>query len=261
MEDDERARLVELAGQDVAAPTAAIAAATVVLLRDRDDAGNPEILMLRRDARLSFAADRWVFPGGKLDEEDFPRGVRSDDPEELAAAEARAAVREAAEEAGLDIDGAAMIRWSHWTPPPQETRRFSTAFFVAAAPDGDVVIDDGEIRDHRWVTAAEALALRDRGEIELLPPTFLTLLQLAEYRSVRELLEAAPEHPVEHYVTRIGRHGDDVVALFFGDIHYGLTREEIEATPLSDESPRHRMSIDSGPWSYQRTVGHHPFER
>lgn len=170
MQDEhERARLIELAGRDVAAPTVAIAAATVVLLRDRDDAGTPEILMLRRDAKLSFAADRWVFPGGKLDEEDFPRGVRSEDPTELAEAEARAAVREAAEESGLVIDGSSMIRWSHWTPPPQETRRFSTAFFVAAAPDGDVVIDDGEIRDHQWVTATGALALRDRGEIELLP--------------------------------------------------------------------------------------------
>lgn len=244
----------------MAAPTVAIAAATVVLLRDRDDAGTPEILMLRRDAKLSFA-DRWVFPGGKLDEEDFPRGVRSEDPTELAEAEARAAVREAAEESGLVIDGSSMIRWSHWTPPPQETRRFSTAFFVAAAPDGDVVIDDGEIRDHQWVTATGALALRDRGEIELLPPTFLTLLQLSEFATVHELLEAAPNHPVEHYVTRIGRDGDDVIALFFGDAHYGLSREEIAAMPLTDDSPRHRMSIDNGPWRYHRTVGHHPFER
>ena len=261
MQDDERARLVELADQVVAEPTAAIAAATVVLLRDRADGDSPEILMLRRDARLSFAPDRWVFPGGKLDEDDFPGGVRTDDPAELAEAEARAAVREAAEEAGLEIDDATLIRWSHWTPPPQETRRFSTAFFVAAAPDGDVIIDDGEIRDHQWVTATEALSLRDQGEIELLPPTFLTLLQLSEYASVSHVLEAAPAHPVEHYVTRIGRDGNEVVALFFGDAHYGLSRDEVAATPLTDESPRHRLWIDSGPWRYHRTVDHQPFDR
>ena len=262
MQDEERARLAELAVQDVTTPTAAVAAATVVLLRDHDAEGAPpEILMLRRDSRLSFAPDRWVFPGGKLDDADFPGGVRTDDPIALAAAEARAAVREAEEEAGLVIDEASMIRWSHWTPPPQEKRRFSTAFFVAAAPEGDVVIDDGEIRAHQWVNAVDALALRDSGEIELLPPTFLTLLQLSEFASVAELLEAAPHHPVEHYVTRIIRDGDDVVALFFGDAHYGLSRDEVEANTLTEDSPRHRMSIDNGPWRYHRTVGHHPFER
>ncbi len=44
----------------------------------------------------------WVFPGGRVDAEDY-----GDDPDDIAAAEQRAAAREALEEAGLAVDPAA----------------------------------------------------------------------------------------------------------------------------------------------------------
>jgi 8-oxo-dGTP pyrophosphatase MutT (NUDIX family) len=48
----------------------AIPAATVVLLRDA--AGGLETLMLRRNSKLAFAGGAWVFPGGRIDPEDYP---------------------------------------------------------------------------------------------------------------------------------------------------------------------------------------------
>ena len=51
----------------------AIPAATVVLLRDGAD--GVETLMLRRDSKLAFAGGAWVFPGGRIDPEDYPDGV------------------------------------------------------------------------------------------------------------------------------------------------------------------------------------------
>ncbi len=75
-------------------------AATVVPIRD--GAAGLEVLMLRRDARGAFGG-MWVFPGGKVDPRDLhPEGKGSPDERELWAAR-RAAVREAAEEAGLAI--------------------------------------------------------------------------------------------------------------------------------------------------------------
>ncbi|MEI2699373.1 MAG: NUDIX hydrolase [Microthrixaceae bacterium] len=130
-------------------PTA-IPAATVVVVRDgrssSDGPGGLEVLVLRRDRDLSFAGGTWVFPGGRIDPADHPVGGQ-----DLELAARTAAVREANEEAGLVIDPSRLRRWSHWTPPPETPKRFSTAFFVASVSAGndDVVIDDGEIREAR----------------------------------------------------------------------------------------------------------------
>lgn len=45
-------------------------AATVILMRDTD-AGPPEIYLVKRNAAASFMGGAYVFPGGRLDDEDF----------------------------------------------------------------------------------------------------------------------------------------------------------------------------------------------
>src|SRR5687767_9702722 len=97
------------------------------------------ILMLRRHSRLEFAGDMWVFPGGRLDPDD----TDPDAPHEVAAAARRAAIREAAEETGLDVIPGDLVWFAHWTAPPQSPKRFATWFFLAPAPAGSVVIDGG----------------------------------------------------------------------------------------------------------------------
>ena len=88
--------------------TAIRVAATVVLLRDGSD--GQEVLLLRRNRQLNFAAGAWVFPGGAVD--DAERAGRS----EQAAARV-AAARECAEEAGLQIDGEELRLYTHWLTP------------------------------------------------------------------------------------------------------------------------------------------------
>src|SRR5690606_4893281 len=68
-------------------------------------------LMLRRNSKLEFAGGMWVFPGGRVD----PADRRDDDADELVAA-ARAAVREAREEAALEVDESSLVVFSHWAP-------------------------------------------------------------------------------------------------------------------------------------------------
>ena len=67
----------------------ALPAATVIVLRDGAD--GPETLMLRKNSKIAFGG-MWVFPGGKVDAEDW------DGADDDVAAAANAAVREAAEE-------------------------------------------------------------------------------------------------------------------------------------------------------------------
>ena len=215
-------------------------AATVILLRD---SGNDlETLMLRRNSKIAFGG-MWVFPGGRVEESDREGLAANDD---LAAAR-RAAVREALEESGLAVGQADLAPVSHWTPPPVTPKRFLTWFFVAQAPANEVVIDQGEIEDHAWMSVQEALARRERAEIELAPPTFVTLCWLARHASVAEAMADARGREPEFFATRIALDEDGPIAIWQGDAGY-------EAADADAQGARHRLSMRKDRWHYERSV-------
>lgn len=215
-------------------------AATVVLLRER--AAGMEVLLLRRQSQLAFAAGMWVFPGGRIDPEDF-----AGQPDDLLAAARRAAAREAMEEAAINIDAESLVYFAHWTTPADERtkRRFATWFFATALEgDHEVQVDGGEIDDHQWLRPADAIAAHRRREIAMMPPTYVALAELAACQSVdavlahyraRKVLEIEPAF----------RKGPQPVAIYPGDVAYG--EEDID-TP----GPRHRIWMDGDGWHYQR---------
>lgn len=222
----------------------AIPAATVVLVRD--GAHGLETLMLRRDSRLAFAGGAWVFPGGRIDAEDFPGGERSEDPDALLEAARTAAVREALEEAGLAVDRDSLVWFAHWTPAHASPRRFSTWFFLAPAPEGTVVIDDGEIREHEWVRPADAVARRDAGEVELVPPTYVTLHDLAEFDSVAAVVAGFATGEPPFFVTRIARVEGGLVSLWQGDAGYAELDPDVPG-------PRNRLLMLDDGWRLERS--------
>ena len=211
-------------------------AATVILLRDAAD--GLETLMLRKNSRLAFGG-MWVFPGGRIDD-----GDRAADADELTAA-ANAAVREAAEEAGLAVPSSALIPFSHWTPPAAAPKRFLTWFFLAPAPTTAVVIDRGEIHDHAWMRPAVALARRDQGEIELAPPTWVTLHWLATHPGVASAFAAAAARAPERFATRIAASDEGPVAVWTPDVAH-------ESGDLAAPGPRHRLWMSPTGWRYER---------
>lgn len=216
----------------------AIPAATVILLRDGVE--GVETLMLHRTSKVAFGG-MWVFPGGRVDDADR----RPDDPDEEAPAR-RAAVREAVEECALLLEPHELVPFSHWMPPPETPRRYSTWFFVARASDGDVVVDGGEIHDHAWLAPSEVLARRDRGEVDLAPPTYVTLADLAEAPDVEAALAAAADRsPLPHYVTKWAPTDDGAVALWAGDAGY-------ESGDPSVPGARHRLHMASSGWWLER---------
>jgi 8-oxo-dGTP pyrophosphatase MutT (NUDIX family) len=223
-------------------------AATVVLLRDT--AAGPECLMLHKNRGQAFGG-AWVFPGGRVEPGDGSgdAGTRA------------AAVREVREETGLQIDAGRLVPLAHWSPPRNAPRRYLTWFFVTALPPGarDVVVDGGEIGDHVWTTPAAALDRHARGEIELLPPTWMTLRRLAPHADVAAALADAAAGPVERFATRIAQHDGMLVALWEQDVAYppddGPDALEAPATgvPLDAPGPRHRLTMDPAGWRYERT--------
>ena len=187
-------------------------AATVVLLRDA--AGGPEVLMLRKNSKIAFGG-MWVFPGGRIDAEDYP-----EDGDQEAGAR-RAAAREAEEEAGIDVNPADCIWFAHWTPPPGVSPRFATWFFAARANDQAITIDDGEIKEHQWIRPADALMGHGRHEIDLAPPTWVTLYHVSLYQPVDALLRRLSAQPARCYATRVAQRSDGVrVAMWAGDAGY-----------------------------------------
>src|SRR4051794_20931740 len=154
-------------------------AATVVVVRD-GAGGEIEVLMVHRNSKHAFGG-MWVFPGGKVDPEDVDPSA----PDDEARAARRAAVREAQEEAGIELALDDLVAISHWTPPPEAPRKFTTWFFALKAPTvHDVAIDGDETQDHAWITPAEALRRGDRHEIELAPPTWMTLYAMTRFGAV-----------------------------------------------------------------------------
>jgi 8-oxo-dGTP pyrophosphatase MutT (NUDIX family) len=218
----------------------AIPAATVVLLRDGDD--GLETLMLRRNTKLAFAGGSWVWPGGRIDPSDY-----ADAPDDVTAAARRAAVRETLEEASLRLDADSLVWFAHWTPPAISPKRFSTWFFAAAAPIGDVTVDGGEIHAHRWIRPADAMRLRNDEEIELHPPTWITLEQLAAFDRLDDALAAFRDREPEYFSTHIAGVDEGAVALYHGDAGY-------ETHDPRADGPRHRLWMVTSGWRYERDV-------
>lgn len=229
-----------------------VPAATVVLLRDAP--GGLETLLVRRNATLEFAGGMWVFPGGRIDPVDFdpplahhtgPIDTETIDPEVMVAAARRAARREAQEESGLELsDDAELVWFSHWTPPEISPKRFATWFFAARAPAGEVTIDGGEIHDHCWMTPSDAHRRRDALEIELAPPTWITLNRLAQHSTVDGLLEALAIGAPARFATRFAAVDGGAVLLYAGDAGY-------ETVDPAAQGGRHRLwMLDSG-WRYE----------
>jgi len=209
-------------------------AATVIPLRDSSD--GIEVLVLRRDTNLAFHGGSWVFPGGRVDPGDFEVAATND----VAIAARQAAVREAKEEADLDISAEDLVSLSHWTTPLGRNRRFSTWFYAVHAQQGDVTVDDGEIREFEWHTIAAAIGGCDAGEINLAGPTYVSLLGLAPHPTVSTALEHVSSQPDQVFLPKILKVGDETFSMYQGDPAY-------ESGDSSASGPRHRMQmLDKG---------------
>ena len=81
---------------------------------------------------------------------------------------------------GLVLRSDLLRPWSRWITPVVEPRRFDARFFAAALPVGQRTRDvGGEAAAAAWIEPGAAIEAGKRGEIELWPPTAITLAELA----------------------------------------------------------------------------------
>ena len=217
-----------------ASPSQLIDAATVVVMRDCAD--DVELLMLRKNSKIYFGG-MWVFPGGRVDAED--RNPEDADP---LGAFRRAAVREAREEAAIDLQASELVHLSHWVPPPIRPKRFATHFFVTRSPQREtsVVVDGAEITEHDWISPRDALARREAGEIEFVTPTFVTLTWLSRFDRAADAIAAIGD--AQSFQTHIKQTDGGNIAFYAGDVAY-------ESLNHDAPGPRRRAyMLDSGWW-------------
>lgn len=179
-------------------PATSLAAANQAEIRDAacvividHEKPEPALLMGRRHANQVFLPDKWVFPGGRVDEADrtfaqsFPEPYLPRDLVAELRPFALAAVRELYEEAGMLIgtdDATAHPHADCWPAfraaghvpapvhlsplaraitPPGRVRRYDTWFFTAprAAVANIQSSPDGELLDLDWFTVDDARKL------------------------------------------------------------------------------------------------------
>ena len=221
------------------ASSPAIPAATVVLLRESKT--GIETLMLHRTSKVSFGG-MWVFPGGRIDPEDH-EGTDS----ELGAAY-HAAARETLEETKLSVDPDAFAYFAHWTPPPGTPKRYSTYFFASQLPnETSIEVDGEEIQGHAWMSPSRALERHAAGEIDLAPPTWVTLYQLSRHAPLSSLMKTLTEQTVRIYETHITTDEDGTrIALWSGDAGY-------ESMDPNAPGGRHRLLMQPGGFTFEHS--------
>jgi 8-oxo-dGTP pyrophosphatase MutT (NUDIX family) len=221
-------------------------AATVIVMRESED-GQPQVLMLERASSMAFAAGALVFPGGRVEPDDWTmaNALLGDFPGERGVLAQRiAAIRETIEEAGIAVgidpvptaEALALIRsglakgrnfgelleesgvrlepdmltpFAWWRPAEEAVRRFDTRFFLAAAPPAAVEDPDGsESVRALWASARALLEGAEAGRHYVIFPTWCNLGRLAQFESLDHARADAALHAHNLASGRIQRHED-----------------------------------------------------
>lgn len=245
-----------------------IPAATVIVFRNDPDGGPPQILMVTRDRAMTFAGGMAVFPGGRVDPEDYaladaiPHGL-----DRAEAANRIAAVRETLEETGLVIgireavsasdanaarerllaegrlagtleamgwtlDLAAVFPFARWHPRNERLPRiFDTRFYLADLGTGavDLEIDGSENTHLFWTSAADALEAAERGELSIIFPTRRNLERLAQFASFAEARAQAEAIPVREITPWVEERDGDRWLTIPDDLGYPVCGEQLES--------------------------------
>ena len=83
--------------------------------------------------------------------------------------------------------------WGGWLTPVFEPKRYRTWFFVAPLPEGQVTRDvSSESSSVTWLPALARPRPADAGEMLMLPPTYLTCLEVGQHADARPTCSPRP---------------------------------------------------------------------
>ena len=110
--------------------------------------------------------------------------------------------------------------WAGWLTPTFEPRRYRTWFFVAALPAGQRTRDvSTESSSVTWMPAAGAVSAVEAGDMFMLPPTYLTCLEVAQHADPDAVLVAAGDRSVEMFTPEVVGSGDEATLSIPPSLH------------------------------------------
>ena len=253
---------------DTPAQPAGIPAATVIIFRNGPEGEPPEILMTIRSRNMVFAGGMAVFPGGRVDPEDFELAQQFEGEMEIdEAAHQVAVIRETLEETGLaiglkgelnaeraraararlletkklepvlkefgwSIDLEQLTPFARWFPKNERIPRvYDTRFYLADLGTGAVEItaDLSENTHLFWTSAKSALESAETGDIKVIFPTRRNLERLAMFGSFEEAKAQAHAIPVKTIVPQIDDSSGKPMLRIMEDAGYPVTAELLES--------------------------------
>jgi 8-oxo-dGTP pyrophosphatase MutT (NUDIX family) len=94
--------------------------------------------------------------------------------------------------------------WAAWLTPVFEPRRYRTWFFVADLPEGQRTRDVSTESDTvTWLPAMQAVREVEEQRLLMLPPTYLTCLEVGQYDDPEAVLAAAQGRQVEMFTPQV----------------------------------------------------------
>lgn len=113
------------------------------------------------------------------------------------------------ERRGLVLRTDLLGAWSGWLTPIFEPKRYRTWFFVAELPEGQRTRDVSTESDHVvWVPALDAASQAENKTILMLPPTYLTCLDVGQYPTPAAVIAEASGRRVEMFTPSLIESGE-----------------------------------------------------
>ena len=257
--------IISSPGAAAALPDGAIPAATLVIMRPSGDGGPDEILMVKRASNMAFAAGAVVFPGGRVDPDDYlvarQHGFTADEADGAARV---AALRETLEETGLavgwpglaeadvaDVRQAllnevllsdilakrddrlvldSLLPFARWCPNFKEARTFDTRFYAVAAPlhGHELTVEEAEHSHIFWPSGKRTLAMADNGEVSVIFPTRRNLEKLSQADDFEGFSSYSRKFPVELVTPWLEEREGESYLCIPGHLGYPVTSESFE---------------------------------
>ena len=137
---------------------------------------------------------------------------------------------------GLVLRADLLRPWANWVTPAEEPRRYDTRFFLAELPAGQRADGVTTEADHAgWRRPADAIEDWRAGRRGLLPPTWVTLSDLAEHPTVASAMAA--DRVIDKVIPKVVREGNVLRVVLPGDPRYTAAAVHLDARP-DDELER-----------------------
>lgn len=124
------------------------------------------------------------------------------------------------------LDLSSLTLFARWLTPPIVPKRFDTFFYLVADPGGQNAISDGrETVGIEWIAPQEALRLAELGEREIVFPTRMNLMLLAQSENVLQASKAAASRVPRIVTPSVVTRGKDRFLRLHRDDGYGDCEE------------------------------------